>query len=199
MAKEDNIQFDEFTCRFYGETEQDIARWKKQYPHLDFDSVEILKYNVSQSIQNMCLERTFLGYPIRGAINPERRREVYEQVRKNPRKFLEDFFNEKDFALSSALSPKQKHKLDVGDEKPEETEPQGNGGQDNDGQVDSPNEKTSESGLWKLIKKMLAIFKRVPYWINILMLFLAALLTCLYPLKWLDPIKQFVYKLFIHE
>jgi len=37
--------------------------------------------------------------------------------------------------------------------------------------------------------------KRIPRWIYVLVLFLAALLTCLYYLGWLEPIKTFVYKI----
>ena len=37
--------------------------------------------------------------------------------------------------------------------------------------------------------------KRIPRWIYVLVIFLAALLTCLYYLGWLDPVKVFIYRL----
>jgi hypothetical protein len=52
--------------------------------------------------------------------------------------------------------------------------------QDNGGKTDLPDKK-------------LGIFKRIPYWIYILTIFFAALLTCLYYiLGWLEPIKAFI-------
>jgi len=37
--------------------------------------------------------------------------------------------------------------------------------------------------------------KRIPRWIYVLVIFLAALLTCLYYLGWLEPIKTFIYNI----
>jgi len=48
-------------------------------------------------------------------------------------------------------------------------------------------------------EKNKGIFKRIPYWIYILTLFFAALLTCLYYLGWLEPIKSFIYKVLLHK
>ena len=84
-------------------------------------------------------------------------------------------------------------------EKKQKNEPQKKDGHDNGGKADSPNEKTSESWIWKLYKKTKAFFMRIPYWIYILTLFFAALLTCLYHLGWLESIKMFVYRLFTHK
>jgi hypothetical protein len=39
------------------------------------------------------------------------------------------------------------------------------------------------------------ILRKIPYWIYIFILFLAALLTCLYYLGWLEPIKEFICKI----
>jgi hypothetical protein len=39
------------------------------------------------------------------------------------------------------------------------------------------------------------ILRRIPYWIYIFILFFAALLTCLYYLGWLEPIKAFIAKM----
>ena len=50
-----------------------------------------------------------------------------------------------------------------------------------------PNEKNKE------------IFKRILYWIYNLILFLAALLTCLHLLGWLELIKAFIYKILLHK
>jgi hypothetical protein len=48
-------------------------------------------------------------------------------------------------------------------------------------------------------EKNKGIFKRIPYWIYILTLFFAALLTCLYYLGWLEPIKAFISKILLHK
>jgi hypothetical protein len=54
-------------------------------------------------------------------------------------------------------------------------------------------------GHWKLLKKMMAIIKKMPYRIYIPVRFLAALLTCLSLLGLLEPIKVFFSKLFAHK
>jgi len=48
-------------------------------------------------------------------------------------------------------------------------------------------------------EKNKGILKKIPYWIYILTLFFAALLTCLYYLGWLEPIKAFIYRIVIHK
>ncbi|MFB0552225.1 MAG: hypothetical protein ACETWQ_02820 [Phycisphaerae bacterium] len=67
------------------------------------------------------------------------------------------------------------------------------------GKVDSPNEKSSKTWCWKLCEKTKDVFRRIPYWIYILTLFFAALLTCLYYLGGLEPIKLFIYGLFTNK
>jgi hypothetical protein len=44
-------------------------------------------------------------------------------------------------------------------------------------------------------EKEKGILRRIPYWIYILVCFLAALLTCLYYLGWLEPFKEFIVKM----
>jgi hypothetical protein len=48
-------------------------------------------------------------------------------------------------------------------------------------------------------EKKICILKRIPYWIYILALFFAALLTCLFYLGWLEPIKAFIYRIVLHR
>ncbi|MFZ0033370.1 MAG: hypothetical protein WAK60_00085 [Sedimentisphaerales bacterium] len=48
-------------------------------------------------------------------------------------------------------------------------------------------------------KKNKGIFKRISYWIYIPILFFAALLTCLFYLGWLEPIKAFIRNILRHK
>lgn len=48
-------------------------------------------------------------------------------------------------------------------------------------------------------KKNKGRLKRIRNWIYILTVFLAALLTCLYYLDWLEPIKAFIYRILWHK
>jgi hypothetical protein len=73
---------------------------------------------------------------------------------------------------------------------PAEQKPPGASGEEKDGQG---------TWYWKLYEKTKAVFSRIPHWIYILTLFLAALLTCLYYLGGLQPIKLFIYRLFTHK
>lgn len=120
MAKDDNIKFDYNEGRFYGVTDKDIEQWKEQYPYLDFDDIDRLLEEASQSIQSKCYKRTGLGVLsslIAGA-DPELRRKVYNEVRENPRKSLEDYFSKENLALSLTLSDNQKDRLGAESQKP---------------------------------------------------------------------------------